>query len=78
VIVEAQVRGLSLPGDLAVVGFGDQDFAAHLAPSLTTVRVDREALGLRAAEALLDRLEGAGAMAPVTDLGFEMIRRDSA
>jgi LacI family gluconate utilization system Gnt-I transcriptional repressor len=78
VSVEAQVRGLSLPRDLAVVGFGDQDFAAHLAPSLTTVRVDREALGLRAAEALLDRLEGAGAMAPVTDLGFEMIRRDSA
>lgn len=78
VIVEAQVRGLAVPRDVAVVGFGDQDFAGHVAPALTTVRVDREALGLGAAEALLDRLEGAGTMAPVIDLGFEMIRRDSA
>lgn len=78
VITEAQVRGLSIPEDIAVVGFGDQEFAAHVAPGITTVRVDRDALGRRAAEALLARLSGHPAAHPVVDLGFSLRRRDSA
>ncbi|UAN05376.1 substrate-binding domain-containing protein [Achromobacter mucicolens] len=35
VLTEARVRGLRVPQDLAVCGFGGADFAAHLAPSLT-------------------------------------------
>lgn len=78
VITEAQVRGLSIPGDIAVVGFGDQEFAAHVEPAITTVRVDRDALGREAAEALLARIEGGRAERPVHDMGFELLRRASA
>ena len=78
VLVEAQERGLAIPGDIAIIGFGDQDFAAHTAPALTTVRVDRAALGLTAAKALLDRFEGREPKDPVTDLGFEIVRRGSS
>jgi hypothetical protein len=44
-MVEAQARGLRIPEDLAVCGFGDADFAAHMEPSLTTVHVDGAAIG---------------------------------
>lgn len=77
VVVEAGARGLSVPNQIAVVGFGDQDFAAHVVPSLTTVRVDRDSLGMAAADAILARLQGADTP-EVTDLGFEIVRRESA
>ncbi|MCR4266343.1 LacI family DNA-binding transcriptional regulator [Nitratireductor sp. ZSWI3] len=77
-VVEAHVRGIRIPQEIAIIGFGDQDFARHIQPALTTVRIDREALGRKAAEALLARLEATGTPENVIDLGFEIIRRDSA
>lgn len=78
VLIEARARGLSVPRDLAVIGFGDQDFAAALDPALTTVRVDRARLGRVAAEMLLDRLNDRPPARAIFDLGFEIIRRASA
>ena len=79
VIIEAGARALAVPKQIAIVGFGDQDFAAHAMPSITTVRVDREALGIAAARAILSRFDGEGAAAsPISDIGFEIVRRDSA
>lgn len=77
-LIEAHKRGLSVPGDVAVIGFGDQGFAADVEPPLTTVLVDREALGSAAAEALLTRLGGRTVPQPRIDVGFEIIRRGSA
>ena len=78
VIVEACTSGLPIPDRVAVFGFGDQDFAAHTVPDITTVRVDRDALGRRAAQAVLTRLEGRDLPAHVFDVGFELVRRGSA
>jgi len=74
VLTEAQSRGLSVPGDLAIVGFGDLDFAAHTFPPLSTVRIDRPAIGRIAAEALLARIEGRH-VERIVDIGFHMIER---
>jgi LacI family transcriptional regulator, gluconate utilization system Gnt-I transcriptional repressor len=74
VLIEAQARGLSVPGDLAIVGFGDLDFAAYTAPPLSTVRIDRAAIGRRAAEALLGRIEGKP-VERIVDIGFEIMER---
>ena len=74
VLVEAQARGLSVPGDLAIVGFADLDFAAHTSPPLSTVRIDRPALGRRAAEALLGRIEGRP-VERIVDIGFHVMER---
>lgn len=74
---QAGARGLSVPDDLAVIGFGDQEFAAHTEPGLTTIGIHRQALGRKAADALLAGFE-TGAPSMVHDVGFELIRRGSA
>ncbi len=51
-------RGLSTPGDVAVVGVDDIHLAAYHDPPLTTVRVDKLGLGRTGARLLLERLEG--------------------
>lgn len=76
VLTEAIERGLSVPGQLAVVGFGDLNFAAHTYPPLSTVRVDGANIGRMAAQAILDRLEGRG-VASLTDTGFQLVQRGS-
>jgi LacI family transcriptional regulator len=56
----AHVLGLSIPGDLSVVGFDDAPIATRLWPPLTTVLLPIGEMGRRAAEALMADL-GAGA-----------------
>ena len=57
-MTEAQARGIDVPERLAIVGFGDLDFAADLHPALTTVRIDGTAIGRQAARFIVDRAEG--------------------
>lgn len=77
VMVEALARGLRIPEDLAICGFGDADFAAYLNPSLTTVQVDGAAIGARAARLLLDRCRGESVAEPIVDVGFRIVERGS-
>ncbi|WIJ26442.1 LacI family DNA-binding transcriptional regulator [Devosia sp. RR2S18] len=79
ILVEAKARGVGVPSELAVIGFGDQEFAAYTEPALTSVRVDRDLLGSAAADALINRFKPSGqATAPVHDIGFEIVKRGSA
>ena len=48
--------GLSVPGDVSVVGFDDIQSAAYTTPSLTTVRQPLLEMGRRGAQVLLDRI----------------------
>jgi len=50
--------GLSVPGDISVVGFDDIPEAAHFWPPLTTVRQNFAELGRRAISLLLAELNG--------------------
>jgi len=78
VLIEALARGIEVPGDLKVFGFGDLDFAADLHPALSTVRVDGTAIGRTAAQFVIDRVEGRPIAHPIVDLGFTVVSRDSA
>lgn len=75
VLAEAQARGISIPSRLAVLGFGDLEFAAQTVPALSSVRIDRHGIGRMAAEALLARIEGRPAGEKVVDVGFEIVER---
>lgn len=77
VIVEAQARGLKVPKQLAVMGFGDMDFAVDAEPALTTIRVDNERLGESAATLLVEAIDGRRSKR-VLDMGFEVVERTSA
>ncbi|WP_345945723.1 LacI family DNA-binding transcriptional regulator [Sodalis sp. dw_96] len=78
VLTEAASRGLSVPGEFAVMGFGDMNFAAFTYPALSTVRIDGTDIGHRAAAALLERLKVKTHSPPVvTDVGFTLVDRDS-
>lgn len=79
VLAEAASRGLKVPQDLAVMGFGDLSSAAHVYPALSTVSVDGKTIGLRVAQALLERFENpASQHDPVRiDTGFTLIDRAS-
>ncbi|HXR39462.1 MAG TPA: LacI family DNA-binding transcriptional regulator [Terracidiphilus sp.] len=48
--------GLSVPGDVSVVGFDDIQSAAYSTPSLTTVRQPLLEMGRRGAQVLLERI----------------------
>ena len=47
-------RGVSIPGDMALVGYDDVEFASMLSTPLTTIRQPKYELGRTAAELLLD------------------------
>ena len=49
--------GLSVPGDVSVVGFDDIQSAAYSTPSLTTVRQPLAEMGKRGAQVLLERIK---------------------
>jgi LacI family transcriptional regulator, gluconate utilization system Gnt-I transcriptional repressor len=78
VMTEAQSLRIVMPDQLAVMGFGDLEFAADVLPSLTTVRINGTAIGRHAAQFIVDRAEGRAVKERVVDIGFEIIGRDSA
>lgn len=53
VLAAVRALGLSAPGDLAVIGFDDTDYGALADPALTTVHVDAEEHGRKAAREVL-------------------------
>ncbi len=77
VIIEAQSRGLVVPRDLAVFGFGDLGFAGDTWPALTTVRIDGTAIGRQAAAFIVERAAGRPVLQRVVDLGFSIVERAS-
>jgi LacI family transcriptional regulator, gluconate utilization system Gnt-I transcriptional repressor len=81
ILAEAGRRGMNVPRDVAVMGFGDLSTAAHVHPALSTVRVEGAAIGKLAAESLLARLadKPVVAAAPLRiDAGFTIVDRESA
>ena len=74
----AREAGLSLPGDLAVVGFDDIQLASFLDPALTTIRQDKVGLGRAAAWALLEQIENPELTSAALTLPVELVVRTSS
>jgi DNA-binding LacI/PurR family transcriptional regulator len=70
--------GLTVPGDVSVVGFDDIQSAAYTTPSLTTVRQPLVAMGQRGAQALLERIANREAEFPAEIvMAPELVIRES-
>ena len=78
VYCEALRRGIKVPQELAITGFGDFDYAKANGIGLTTVHIDGEKIGHETAN-LIDRsnnkIEISGT---IIDVGFEVIRRQTS
>jgi LacI family gluconate utilization system Gnt-I transcriptional repressor len=77
VLDELRQRGIRVPDDIAVIGFGDLEFAADLTPSLTTIKIDGAVMGKHAARFLMQRARGQKIEHPLVDIGFSLIVRES-
>lgn len=69
-----RARGIAVPDDVAVAGFDDIATLRDLVPSLTTVRLPLEEMGVRAAELALDT---AGRSPRVISVRGEVVLRES-
>ena len=78
VMTEAHARRIAIPKTLAVVGFGDLEFAADLHPALTTVHINGAAIGRQSARFIVERAEGRAVEQRVIDIGFSIVERKSA
>jgi LacI family transcriptional regulator, gluconate utilization system Gnt-I transcriptional repressor len=77
VLIEANRRGLTVPQQLKVIGYGDLNYAKDTEPPLTTVRIDGTRIGGLAADMLVSRIEGGEPARRVVDVGFKLIERGS-
>lgn len=78
VLSEAKVRGIRVPEQLAIVGFGDTPYAADMVPGLTSVRVNGSEIGALAAQYLIKRAEGEEIDPRIVDIGFSIAERETA
>ena len=78
VLFECQRRHISVPEDMAIVGFNDLEFMAAAVPSLTSVRTNRYEMGRRAVTMVTAAIDGNRPPERVVDLGFELMVRQSS
>ena len=78
VIMQAQGAGLDVPGDLAVVGFGDIKIAAHVSPAITSVQINSGKIAEEILRVIDGRRHGIEPASNRIDCGFQIVRRESA
>jgi len=68
-------HGLGTPRDVSVIGYHDEDHSQYKVPPLTTVRVDKLALGRQLARMAIEKLRAPGKRIPEVILPVTLIRR---
>jgi LacI family gluconate utilization system Gnt-I transcriptional repressor len=74
-LFESQRMNIRVPDDMSICGFNDIEAAAFVNPSLTSVSVGRYEMGVRAAEMLVDTLNGKNPASKIVDMGYEIKQR---
>ncbi|RBW68813.1 LacI family DNA-binding transcriptional regulator [Bacillus taeanensis] len=76
-IMEAKEQGLTIPDDLAIIGFDDQPIAEILDPKLTTIRQPVDQLGEKSIEVMIEMLKNPDMEIKSYELPIELIVRQS-
>jgi LacI family gluconate utilization system Gnt-I transcriptional repressor len=82
-IMQCHRRGMKVPQDIAIAGFGNFELAEQCHPAITTVAVDPHGIGQRAGQMLLaalgDACGGYPALAPRSErVSYHVVPRQSA
>ena len=72
-----QENGLTVPDDIAVVGFDDLPISSQMSPSLTTIRQPIRPLGAKLVETLLDIIDNGSQPPRRVIFGTELVIRES-
>ena len=74
-LFESQRMNIRVPKDMAICGFNDSEAAEFVNPSMTSVYVGRYEMGVKAAEMLVDTLNGKHLPNKSVDTGYEIKKR---
>jgi LacI family transcriptional regulator, gluconate utilization system Gnt-I transcriptional repressor len=77
-LFECQRRHMSVPEQMAIVGFNDLEYMSATVPTLTSIRTNRYEMGRDAAVMVIEAVEGRRPAQPVVDLGFSVMKRQSS
>lgn len=77
-LTECQRRGVGVPGRISIAGFGDYEVGAICVPSLTTINPFPREIGTRAAELMLQLIEGKDIAARQISIIPQLLIRDSS
>ncbi|GAC1446404.1 MAG: LacI family DNA-binding transcriptional regulator [Pyrinomonadaceae bacterium] len=77
VMQRCHAAGLRIPQDISIMGFDDIAFAALAEPPLTTVRLSRAELGVRAVEALLMTIDDPDSSGVEISITTQFVERKS-
>lgn len=77
-LTECQRRGVDVPGRLWIAGFGDYEIAGIAVPALTTINPFPRDIGARAAELILDVLDGKMSGPATVSIFPELLVRQSS
>jgi len=78
VLQVARELGLSIPGDLAVMGYDDFTLASLISPTLTTIHMPAYEIGLKAAELILAYQESGYFSTQTVFLDTQVVIRESS
>ncbi len=70
-------KGIKIPDEVAIVGFDDIEACIHVEPRLTTIRVDKEELGVIAVKRLVEMINEPGAGINRVYVPVELVIRES-
>ena len=80
-LMECMRRGIRVPEQISIMGFGNFEAGRQCVPSLTTISIDAQLIGRRTGQILLELLnskDGPAMVRPAAiDLGFELCVRQS-
>jgi len=76
-LFESQRMNIKVPEELALCGFNDIEASQFVNPSLTSVQVGRYEMGVKAAEMVIQRLNGEVVEPKIIDMGYQIKKRQS-
>ena len=74
---ECMERKISIPEQVAIIGFGDYELSSAIPHGLSSIRTPGKLIGTTAARMILDRVDGATAGNHVENVGYTLIQRGS-